>query len=496
MSRGAGPDPDPGGAPEPDLAELELDRETMRALGYRVVDLLVEHWSTLRDQPAGRTASRERLEALLDEPPAEDPGDPEAILQRLERDVLGWMGRVHHPRFFAFIPSPSNFVSVLGDAIAAGHNVFAGTWFESAGPAMLELVVLDWLRSWCGMPESTGGVLTSGGSMANLTALAVARRVRLDDDAADAVVYASDQTHSAVDRGLAVLGFDARALRRLRSDEAFRLSPGALAGAIAEDRAAGRRPFCVVANAGTTNTGAVDPLEPLAEVCEREGLWLHVDAAYGGGAVLCEEGRRALAGLERADSVALDPHKWLFQPYEIGCVLVREEGALLETFHVLPDYLRDVEAKRGEVNFGDRGVQLTRSFRALKLWLSIQVFGLRAFRGAVERGLENARFVESILEESDGWEVTSPASLGIVTFRWSPPGVGDETAERITAGLVEASQEDGFTLVSSTRLDGRTVVRMCPINPRTTKDDLRASVERLEELAGRLATGGGRDPAT
>lgn len=486
----AGPGPRPREGPPPaELAALELDPDAMRALGYRVVDLLVDHWTTLRDQPAGRTASRERLEALLREPPPDDPGDPEAVLQRLERDVLAWMGRVHHPRFFAFIPSPSNFVSVLGVAIAAGHNVFAGTWFESAGPAMLEIVVLDWLRDWCGMPDSAGGLLTSGGSAANLTALAVARRARLDDEVDGAVVYASDQTHSAVDRGLAVLGFPSDALRRIPADEEFRLPVAALRTAIARDREAGRKPFCVVASAGTTNTGAVDPLEELAELCADEGLWLHVDAAYGGGAVLCAEGRAALAGLERADSVALDPHKWLFQPYEIGCALVREEAELLETFHVLPDYLRDVEARRGEVNFGDRGIQLTRSFRALKLWLSIQIFGLTAFRRAVERGLANARLAGSILADSEAWRVTSPASLGIVTFRWAPPGVDDPEAERVTAALVEASQADGFTLVSSTRLGGRTVLRLCPINPRTTEDDLRASIDRLADLAGRLASG-------
>lgn len=482
-------DPGPGREARRDPAALEMDPDAMRALGHRVVDLLVDHWTTLREQPAGRTATREALEARLREPPPERPGDPAAVLDRLERDVLAWMGRVHHPRFFAFVPSPSNFVSVLAEAIAAGHNVFAGTWFESAGPAMVELVVLDWLREWCGLPDSAGGLFTSGGSAANLTGLAVARRIVLGDDVAGAVVYASDQTHSAVGRGLAVLGFPPGALRRLPHDGEGRLSPGAVREAIAGDRAAGRRPFCVVANAGTTNTGAVDPLEPLADLRDAEGVWLHVDAAYGGGAVLCEEGRRALAGLGRADSVALDPHKWLFQPYEIGCVLVREEGDLLETFHVLPDYLRDVEARLGEVNFGDRGVQLTRSFRALKLWMSIQVFGLDAFRGAVRRGLENARRAESILRESGAWEVTSPASLGVVTFRWAPERAGEAEAERVTAGLVRAALEDGFTLVSSTRLGGRTVLRMCPINPRTTPADLEGSIARLESLARGLAAG-------
>ncbi|HUP20768.1 MAG TPA: aminotransferase class I/II-fold pyridoxal phosphate-dependent enzyme [Gemmatimonadota bacterium] len=456
----------------------------MRALGHHVVDLLVDHQVGLRDQPAGARADRATLEARLREPAPETGSDPEAVVARLERDVLSAMGRVHHPRFFAFVPSPSNFVSVLGDTLAAGYNVFAGTWFESSGPAMLELVVLDWLREWCGLPESTEGLFTSGGSAANLTALAVARRARLDDRVEGAVAYASDQTHSAVGRALRVLGFAPDQLRTVPSDARFRLPVEPLRAAIEADRAAGRRPFCVVASAGTTNTGAVDPLDELADLCRDEGLWLHADAAYGGAAVLSERGRAALAGIERVDSLALDPHKWLFQPYEIGCALVREGGLLGETFHVLPDYLRDVEARAGEVNFADRGIQLTRSFRALKLWLSIQVFGLAAFREAVERGISNAETAEAILRESGAWEIVTPAGLGVVTFRWRAEDA--DTAERATAGLVEAAQADGFTLVSSTRLRGRTVLRLCPINPRTTDEDLLESIGRLEMLAKRL----------
>jgi glutamate/tyrosine decarboxylase-like PLP-dependent enzyme len=278
-----------------------------------------------------------------------------------------------------------------------------------------------------------------------------------------------------------VLGFAPAQLRTIPSDDRYRLPVEPLRAAIAADRAAGRRPFCVIASAGTTSTGAVDPLDALADLCEVEGLWLHADAAYGGAAVLCERGRAALAGIGRVDSLALDPHKWLFQPYEIGCALVREGPLLAETFHVLPDYLRDVEARDGEVNFADRGIQLTRSFRALKLWLSIQVFGLDAFRRAVDRGISNAEAAEAILAESGAWEIVTPAALGVVTFRWR-----GTDAEAVTVALVEAAQADGFTLVSSTRLRGRSALRLCAINPRTTGDDLRRSIARLATLAARL----------
>jgi aromatic-L-amino-acid decarboxylase len=468
----------------------------MRALGRDVVERIVAHLTTLRDQPAGREARRAELEPLLAEPAPEERRDPEAVLARLERDVFGPMGRVHHPRFFAFVPSPSNYVSVLADALAAAHNVFAGTWLESSGPAMLELVVVDWLREWCGLPAGAGGLFVSGGSEANLHALAVARHVALGDRIRGAVAYASDQTHTAVDRAFRVLGFAPEQLRRLPADERFRLPLDTLARAVADDRAAGRRPFCVVANAGTVNTGAVDPLAALADFSRAEELWLHADAAYGGAAVLCERGRAALAGIGRVDSLALDPHKWLFQPYEIGCVLVREAGWMRETFHVLPEYLRDVERAAGEVNFADYGIQLTRSFRALKLWMSIQIFGLRAFREAVESGIANAERAEALLRERPCWEVVTPAELGILTFRWvsSPEGENagvegrGDLAEKVNARLPAAALADGFTLVSSTVVRGRTVIRFCPINPRTTEGDMRASLDRLERLAARLAS--------
>jgi len=474
----------------------------MRALGYRVVDLIVEHLTTLRDQPAGRETRRAELEPRLREPPPETGRGAEEVLARLERDVLAHMGRVHHPRFFAFVPSPANYVGVLADAIAGGHNVFAGTWLESSGPAMLELVVLDWLRELCGLPSGAGGLFVSGGSEANLHALAAARRAILADHIVGAVAYCSDQTHSAVDRALRVLVFAPEQLRRLPSDARYRLSIESLAAAVGEDRAAGRRPFCVIANAGTVNTGAVDPLEALAGFCGDAGLWLHADAAYGGGAVLCDQGRRALAGIEHVDSLALDPHKWLFQPYEIGCLLVRDPRTLYDAFHILPEYMRDIPRAAEEVNFADYGIQLTRSFRALKLWLSFQVFGLGAFREAVERGIANAERAEALARERACWEIVTPAELGIVTFRWRPleregpreagsaaplTSRDDALAEAVNARLAAASLADGFTLVSSTTLRGRTVIRFCPINPRTTEDDIRASLERLELLAGNLA---------
>ena len=463
---------------------LELTRDQMRTLGHRMVEMMIEHFAALRDKPVNVTGSRGALASLIDAPPP-DQGRPAGdVLGLLENAVFANIGHVDHPRFFAFVPGPSNFVSAMAEALAAAHNVFAGSWLEGSGAAQLELTTIDWLRQFCGFPEGAAGLFVSGGSMANLTALAVARGAKLADRPDGAAIYCSDQVHSSVARGLRVLGFARGQVRKLASDENFRLSVDALARQVAADRAAGLRPFCVVANAGTTNTGTVDPLGELADLCRREDLWLHADGAYGAAAVLCGRGRALLQGLERVDSLALDPHKWLFQPFECGCLLVRD-GALLErTFRILPDYLKDIHAGEDEVNFCDRGIQLTRNFRALKLWFSIQIFGLEAFRRAVERGFEIAEAVERLLRARERFEIVTPAQLGILTFRYLPE-TGD--ADRFTAALARRIAEDGYLMLSTTMLRGRTVLRMCTINPRTTDEEIAGVVERIEALAAGLA---------
>ena len=445
---------------------LSLPPEEMRRLGYRVVDRIVEHLLQLGERPPVRTGDAAELRARLGGPPPEEPGAPDAALDALFDDVLPFIQHGDHPRFFARIGSPSNFVSVLADAAGAGFNVFNGSWTGGSGPATVELVVLEWLRGLCGLPEGGEGVLTSGGSVANLVGLAAARTER-----GPGVVYLSDQTHSAVPRALRVLGL--HEVRMLPSDARFRLSPDDVREAIAADRADGRRPFCVVATAGATSTGSVDPLDELADVCAEHELWLHVDGAYGAPAVLWPATRPLLAGLERADSLVLDPHKWLFQPYEIGCLLVRDPDVLERTFTLEGAYLRDV--MDGEVNFRNRSVQLTRGARALKLWLSIRVFGLAAFREAVGRGVALAEHAEAVLRSLPGWEVVTPAQLAIVCFRRE----GDDARQ---SRIVEAMARDGFALPSTTTLDGRVVLRLCTINPRTTNEDVERTIERMSEV--------------
>jgi len=461
---------------------LQLSREEMRSLGYRVVDLLVDHFAEDGEASLGASPPREELEDRLRDPLPEDGTDPQEVLDQVEQDVLPHTMRVDHPRFFGFVPSPNNFIGVLADALASGFNVFSGTWISGAAAAQIELVVIDWLRELCGLPDTAAGLFTSGGSMANVTGLAAARYAVLDDDTDGAVAYCSDQTHTSVDRALRLLGFGPDQLRRLPPDDQFRLDPDALTDAIAADRAEGRRPFCVIANAGTTNTGAVDPLPALADVADAEDLWLHVDGAYGAPAVVCERGRERLAGLDRADSLTMDPHKWLFQPFEIGGVLVRDERHLRRAFRMGAEYLEDAVGEADEVNFSAYGIQLTRSFRALKLWMTLKVFGRTHVAEAVRRGFERAEQAERLFCERAEWAVVTPAQMGILTFRCVPEGATEAEVDALNGRLAPAISEEGTAFVTKTTLDDRPVLRFCPINPRTTEADLRDTIDRLDQL--------------
>ena len=469
-------------------APLEFSQDEMREFGYQVIDTLVDYYASRADRPVAEKLDYDALEAILREPLPRAASAWGDVLAQFQRQVVDMSNRVDHPRFFGYIPLANNFVSVMADTLAAGYNIFNAVWLQGPGAAQIERLTVDWLRRIFGFPLEAGGTFVSGGSVANLSALAVARCIRLDGDMQDAVAYCSDQVHFAISRGLRVLGFAPEQLRKIPSDEDFRISLPLLRAAIASDRAAGRKPFCVVASAGTTNTGAVDPLNALADLCQQEQLWLHVDGAYGAPAILSEKGKRALTGLERVDSLALDAHKWLFQPIECGVVLVRERRWLAETFKEAPEYLKDVEGEGEETNFMYQGIQLTRQFRALKLWMSFKVFGLDAISEAIALGFEHAELAERLLRQAGCWEIVTPAQMAIVTFRYQPANGDVALADRVTHELVGLLLEDGYAFASGTQLREKTVMRMCVNNPRATPEDLRRSVARMGRLAAQLET--------
>lgn len=454
-----------------DPASLVMSGEDVRRLGYRIVDALVEQYQGARPEAPAQSASLAEFLDRVAEPPPATPADPDATLDTAFAALREFMNHTDHPRFFSRVPGPSSAPGALGDMLTAALNGAAMSESGHAGPTALEIVVLRWLAELLGMPEETEGVLVNGGSLSSLTAFAVARHAMLGEHDSSATVYLSDQSHSSMARGLRILGFTPNRIRTVRSDGQLRLPIDALLEAIAADREAGLRPFMVVATAGTTNSGAVDPMHAIADLTASEGMWMHVDGAYGAPAALTERGRRLLDGMERADSLTVDPHKWLFAPYEIGVLLVRRPGLLESTFSVNPEYLRD---SGGGMHFRNRSPQLSRTARGVKLWMVFKLFGVERIRMAIDRGITLAEIAEQELRNSDDWKIVTPAQLAVVNFEHR----GLEPEE-----LVRRTIADGYSAPSSTELHGRKVVRLCTINPRTTNDEMRQTIRRMAELA-------------
>ena len=470
---------------------LVMAPEEMRRVGYATVDALIELLTEQRDRPILRQATPLDMQRRLGGPPPEKPEGFDCVLRSVVGDVLPFRSNIQHPGYLAYIPGTGTWPGALGDFVASAMNLDCGNWMESSGPSQVELQVLDWFRSWIGYPDGAGGVLVSGGSAANMTALACARELRLGAMTDRAVVYCSDQSHSSVARAARTLGFRPEQVRVLPSDDRYRLRLDALASAVDADRAADLIPLLVSANAGATNTGAVDPLPQLAAYCAAQGIWLHVDAAYGGFAVLTRAGRQLLRGLELADSVTLDPHKWLYQPFECGALLLRERGALERAFAVNPDYLADTEAQHAEVNFAGRGLQLTRASRALKLWLSLRTFGVQAFRDAITRTLDLAKLAEQTVRDDHRLELLMEATLGIICFRRRLDADGPESEVAFhNASLLEALAEAGFGMLSSTRLRGRYAIRLCVLNHTSTAGDVKAVIEYVASASPSEARSG------
>ena len=453
----------------------------MRRLGYRVVDLVVEHLSTRNGSPAILCASAETLFSQLGGSLPELPGDADANLELLAHVALAHQQHSDHPRYFARVPGPSSYAAILGEWLATGFNSIAASWAGGSGPTSVELVVVDWLRDILHLPLTTEGVFVSGGSLANLTAISAARA-----KCGIGVVYLSDQTHSSVNRALQQMNFPSELIRVLESDPNLRMPADGLETVIRDDLAHGRTPMMVVATAGTTNSGAIDPLDAIASLCRYYDLWLHVDGAYGAPAAFCPEGHQLLSGIELADSIAIDPHKWLFQPYDIGCTLVTRPGALEGAYAMNPEYLKDVMARPGEVDLRNRSLELSRRSRAIKLWMTFRTYGIGRIREAIQAGMNLAHYAEAVLRESpEVWEVVTGAQLGIVTFRFKG---GTQRDHEFSA---QSLSDSGYAAVTSTSLKGASVLRLCTINPLTTENDIRQTLASLADYHHKIC----REPA-
>jgi glutamate/tyrosine decarboxylase-like PLP-dependent enzyme len=461
-------------------APLEPDSTQRAALAAAAVAHSEHFIAALADAPTyrpwkGNSAHQRKFEFV------ERPREPDAVLAYLD----SWVDRpgiaTASPRFMGYVPGGGLFHSAIGDFLAASSNKYAGFAPAAPGAVYLENATTAWLARTIGFPDTAAGTLTSGGSLANLTAIVAAREAR--DEEGGGAVYLSRSAHHCIDKALRIAG-RARAPRRLiATDDRHRMSADSLAEALERDRAEGVRPWLVVASAGTVDTGAVDPLAEIADLCEKHGAWFHVDGAYGGLFMLCGEGRQILAGIERADTVALDPHKTLFLPYGTGAVVARDGRTLLDAFSASADYIRPFAEDGVGPSPGDLSPELTRHFRALRLWLPLQLAGVGAFRSAQSEKIGLARYFHERLSAIPGWETGPAPDLSIVAFRYRPPS-GDIDA--FNRHLLQRLQEEGRIFLSGTRIDGADWLRCAILSFRTHLEHVDEAIEVLGRLAAAL----------
>ncbi len=467
----------------------------MRELVAEAMERVVAHLASLPEQPAGYDDSRGAELALSVREPLPEEGTAFGPLLDLLFDRLVPVSyNTAGPGYLAYIPGGGLFHSAVADLIADSVNRYVTVWQAAPGLAELEANVLRWFSRMVGYPETAGGYLSSGGSLANFTALVTARRERLPENFLDGTIYASDQVHHSVAKAAALAGFPARNVRSIPTDDRFRLRLDRVAGQIAEDRGRGLRPFLLVASAGTTNTGAVDDLAAAADLAAREGLWLHVDAAYGGFFVLTERGRQAMAGIERADSVTLDPHKGLFLPYGTGCLLVRDGAALHRAHAVDADYMRHLSASPEFTDFCQVSPELSRDFRGLRVWLPLKLAGAGAFREALDEKLDLAAWAAEALRVVPGIEIVAEPQLSLLAFRLRPAPRGgveldgaeiDALNHRFLA-RINARQR---VFLTGTELAGGFVIRICVLSFRTHRAQLEACLEDLRAAAEEVLGG-------
>jgi aromatic-L-amino-acid/L-tryptophan decarboxylase len=477
---------------------MQLSEQEFRRLGYRAVDMAAGYLAELPDRPVFHRMEETERQALMHMPLPAAPLSGDEILNLLVERILPHPMGNGHPRFFGWVNSPPAMLAVITEMLAAAMNPSCAGGDHAA--IYLEHCVIRWLIRLLGLPEEeSAGLLVSGGSAASLTALAAARHRALSRLGIDVRkqgvgraharlrLYASSEAHSSVQKAVELLGLGSESIRWIAADAEFRISLDGLRQAIREDREQGWHPFCIVASAGTVQTGAIDPLEALASLAAEWNLWLHVDGAYGGAAMLDPNSKAVFAGIERADSIALDPHKWLSVPVECGCLLVRDGALLRDTFSLVPSYLR-TEAGKGIGNlpwFAEYGFQQTRGFRALKLWVTLAHAGTSGLARQIARQIALARYLEKSIAAAPDFELRSKGQLSIVCFRYvSQELAGNEEAvDALNKRIMEYMQAQGTAFLTNTMLAGRFALRACILHYATTERDLDTMLQAVRDAA-------------
>jgi aromatic-L-amino-acid decarboxylase len=452
----------------------------MREMLAAVAERVVEHVASLADQPASYESDGRAEARALAEPDAPARGaDLDGLLDLIFDRAIRTSFNTAGPGYLAYIPGGGLFPSALADLIANAVNRYVGVWVAAPALVQLELNVVRWFCAAMGYGAGSGGVLTSGGSLSNLTAIVTARRERLPEDFRTGVIYTSTQTHHSVRKSAVLAGFPESAVREVAVDERQEMQVDDLRARIAEDRRAGLEPFLVVGSAGTTNTGAVDRLDELADLARDEGLWLHVDGAYGAFFMLTERGRAAMKGIGRADSITLDPHKGLFLPYGTGCLLVRDEATLRRAHATFADYMPVMQHDADFVDFCDLSPELSRDFRGLRVWLPIKLFGLDAFRDALDEKLDLARWAANEIRRLPDVEIVCEPRLSLLAFRVVAEGADEEAQDAMNRDLMRRINARQNVYLTGTVVDGRFAIRICVLSFRTHADRMELCLEDL-----------------
>lgn len=480
----------------------DLEPDEFRRIGYRTIDVMADYFASLDDFDVYPSARGEEVERVFQAPLPESGEDPNDILDDWERHILPFTTHVGSPRYFGFVNGSGSMIATLAEALAASVNMNPGAWKPAPAATEIERQCVRWLAELIGYGTGCGGLLTSGGTMANVTALATALRSVAPYDVSlhglqnspvgrFRLYMADHEGHVSITRAMSLLGLGGDAVRRVASSPDLTMDPDALRTAIQTDLNAGDFPFCVVGQVGSVNTGAIDPLNEISDICVEFGLWFHADGACGAVGAMLPELRHRYAGLNRADSVTIDPHKWLYIPYECGGVLVKRPEKLRAAFSMSAPYLRGtMPTEYDGLDFLEYGPQMSRGFRALKLWMTLRHYGAAGYRTLLRQNIECAQYLHQLVEASEDFETMQPPSLFIYSFRYSPPnliGEGDPDSlevqlDRLNQEIADAIQLDGVAFLMTSRIRGRTVLRVSICSHRTTRGDILRVFRAISEI--------------
>jgi aromatic-L-amino-acid/L-tryptophan decarboxylase len=463
------------------MLPLDPSPEQMRAIGTDAIEHVIAFIQGLEEAPTDNLDGAMELARSLRASPPEIGGDYDVLMGEF-LDAMAKAREYAGPGYLAYIPGGGLYTSAIGEFLARSYNRFVGLWLQGPGAIAIEENVTRWLCDLFAFPSDAQGILTSGGSLANLSAVVTARHAKLGEDFGDGTYYVSEQAHASVTKAASIAGFSRRNLRVVPTDAGLRMDVAALASMVAEDRLAGARPFLVVPSAGTTNTGAIDPIDAVADVAAAEGLWMHVDGAYGGFFQLTDRGYRAFAGVERADSVTLDPHKGMFLPYGTGALVVRDAEAMRDAHFEGAAYLQDLPPSGELPNYSEYSLELSREFRGMRVWMPLRLHGVGAFRNALNEKLDLARRLADALRDDPNVELCWEPELTVVPFRLAH--TDDDEHQQAFLSTINASQR---VFLSSTRVHDRYVLRACILSHRTHRDRIEECADIVTKAAAELA---------